>query len=298
MKKLSIAFAILILASLAHADWVFGPEDFEDHVIFDHSGSYTSYWFAPTYYDPMFVYSPGFDSDSAVGSGAMSWPDWWGNFIRTPLTDCSSADSVVLSFRWWNTADPLDNDYARFYIWVEPPGEYRSTTVMSMGPGYARDWELMNIDFTDSAAGESQVFFYLEANFGTGSFTRECKFDDIGVATNTVLEIDEVVSLPEKPSLKAYPNPFNGNCRIVIDDLGMGIDAIEVFDLNGRMVESVTELVEVPGGIRENAPSTGSGSEFVWTPDPAIGSGVYLIRATTSQQTASAVCTERVVYLK
>jgi len=45
--RLTIAFlTLLLLASSAQAEWLFGPEGFEDGVIFDHSGYYPSYWFA------------------------------------------------------------------------------------------------------------------------------------------------------------------------------------------------------------------------------------------------------------
>jgi len=40
------------------------------------------------------------------------------------------------------------------------------------------------------------------------------------------------------------------------------------------------------------------GGSFTWQPDPSLGSGVYLVRATFPQQTASAACTKRIVYLK
>jgi len=111
-----------------------------------------------------------------------------------------------------------------------------------------------------------------------------------------VMAIDESPSAkPTTFSISAYPNPFNGNCRLMIDDCGLGIDAIEVFDINGRMVEPVTELVEVPGGAK--FPSTGSGSglhEYIWQPDASLASDVYLVCVSIGEKSVA----KRVVYLK
>jgi len=312
-----VAIIITLAATFAMGDWVMEPEGFEDGVIFAHIGGYPSYWYAPDYHTPMFVYSPGFESDSAVGSGAMSWPDWWGNFIRTPLQDCSSADSVVLNFRMWNTADPSDNDYARFYVWIEPGG-YAGTVTIPMGSDDGRDWELMNIDFTEYAAGQSQVYFYLEANFGTGSFTRECKFDNIGVASSTVLDVEDYRDLPEDFALAAYPNPFNGAVTIAVEGAGISNTPprVEIYDVNGRRVATVTEPVEVPVGAglvpargadsdvneREGTSPSPTQDLAIWRPAPSLGSGVYLVRATAGGRgdldPTRRMATKRVVYLK
>ena len=68
---------------------------------------------------------------------------------------------------------------------------------------------------------------------------------------------------------------------------------MEIFDINGRMVEPVIELVEMPGGAK--LPLTGSGSElheFVWMPEETVGSGVYLVRINGTNATV------KVIYLK
>ncbi|RKZ31806.1 hypothetical protein DRQ36_00655 [bacterium] len=289
--RLPVVFALVSLVSAVFADWLFGPEGFEDDVtiVWGTSGP-SGYWFAPTYNDSMFVYGPGFESDSAIGSGPMSWPDWWGNFIRTPLIDCSTADSVILSFRMWNTADPGDYDFARFYVWIEPSG-YAGTVTYSMGPDSTRDWQPMNIDFTEHAAGESQVFFYLEANFGTGSFTRECKFDDIGVSTNTVMSIENTpVEQPYRLTLDAYPNPFNS--AVKIDCRGVGATGrsprqvgLQIFDITGRLVADLplprAESDDKTGGYIENrSPDSARGpTPLIWTPNNSLPSGVYLVKA-------------------
>ena len=124
-------------------------------------------------------------------------------------------------------------------------------------------------------------------------------------------DIGEVASplKPDEISIFAYPNPFNSAVSIILDygsesakplsTSPPGACRVEIFDIAGRRVAPVTELVKVPGGA--NLPSTGSGSgirEFIWTPEKSLGSGVYLVRATIPERTASAACTKCIVHLK
>ncbi len=90
--------------------------------------------------------------------------------------------------------------------------------------------------------------------------------------------------LPEIIAISAFPNPFNSAVKIAIK----GIDAqspdlsgisVEVFDLNGRLV---ADLGQPRVGLYE------------WSPDEALASGVYLVRARFASETVSA----RVVYIK
>ncbi len=112
--------------------------------------------------------------------------------------------------------------------------------------------------------------------------------------------IDE--TSPVRPSVVAlftYPNPFNSGVTI---SAPVGAE-IEIFDVNGRLVQPLTESVEVRGGAYVNPPSTGSGGvyfEFTWRPDESLGSGVYLVRATIpgNKGLKPFVSTKRIVYLK
>ncbi len=216
---------LCVLMSYVMSDWLFGPENFE-------SGSLPAGWYAPTYHDPMYVYGPGYDSDYAVGSGPMSWPNWWGNFVRTPIVDCSTADSVIMSFRMFNTGYP--DDFARFYIWVEPSG-YFGTVTYDMNT--ARDWEQITVDFTEYAAGQSQVYFYLEGNFGNDSYTHEVKFDDVGVSTTTVLAVaDNGQRKHLNEEIFVYPTPATNYIQYRCNpELG----TINLYDISGQKVATV-----------------------------------------------------------
>ena len=134
---------------------------------------------------------------------------------------------------------------------------------------------------------------------------------------------------PYDLNISAYPNPFNSAVTINIDGAAIchsraggypeGV-AVEIYDVAGRRIVPVTELVEVPGGFsvsdvaNPEIPSTqtgckqGSGSDiaslakrsqggsFIWTPDASLPSGVYLVRA--HFEDAAVTVSRRIVYLK
>jgi len=121
------------------------------------------------------------------------------------------------------------------------------------------------------------------------------KTDSLGF---TGIEENPPSAKPKAFEISAYPNPFNANCRIMIDDCGMGIDAIEVFDVSGRMVTPPAPLNRGERGksplSKRLSPSGGDLGGFIWQPAPSLGSGVYLVRATIGDESA----TKRIVYLK
>jgi len=142
--------------------------------------------------------------------------------------------------------------------------------------------------------------------------------------------------LPAAFEIYAYPNPFNSAVTIALDipggDGSPAPISVEIYDVNGRRVKTVTEPVEVPIGVEATVgrlakdTSTGSvsvfaplhkggqGGSYIWRPDESLPSGVYLVRATaggrgdldpdgpsTSSGTVAGsgtVATARVVYLK
>ena len=120
-------------------------------------------------------------------------------------------------------------------------------------------------------------------------------------------------ALPERFALSAYPNPFNSAVTIAINaPVETGHDPslqIEIFDINGRMVETLAPLIK--GGAERSeaggysplkrgvAPTlasagTATGCVFVWTPDASLGSGVYFLRVNDGDETA----TKPILYIK
>ena len=120
--------------------------------------------------------------------------------------------------------------------------------------------------------------------------------------------IDEAPSArPADIAISGYPNPFNSAVTISLAGASHASPAgVEIFDINGRMVDVIARRATPDAAI---SPLTETDChafqarndgyrEYIWQPDATLGSGVYLVRATFPQQTASAVCTKRVVYLK
>ncbi len=160
---------------------------------------------------------------------------------------------------------------------------------------------------------EDAFVFYNVLIDGTDWEIRRCR---TGLADVVSVHEHPIQNLPDALEIHAWPNPFNSAVTFAIDiPVGDGSPvpiSVEIYDVNGRRVATVTELVEVPVGVEAGAgrltkdTSTGSvsvfppllkggqGGSYVWQPSPSIGSGIYLVRATRGEQEV----TKRIVYLK
>ncbi len=115
---------------------------------------------------------------------------------------------------------------------------------------------------------------------------------------------DRDVFSPNRFSLSAHPNPFNSSVRIAVEGVGDGSPVpfeVEIYDVNGRRIAKLPVgeglkpsrlLTVTQTGGSETTPL--QNGEFIWQPAPSLPSGVYLVRATVGEETA----TRRVVYLK
>jgi len=167
------------------------------------------------------------------------------------------------------------------------------------------DYGGLSIIDISSPTSPSEVGFYGVGFYAYGVYVSgDYSYVASGDSGLYILDISYFTGIEEKPAAKpeafaisAYPNPFNGNCRFMIDDLGMGVEAIEIFDINGRMVaEIIPPSPPFTRGEQEGKSplSKGDLGGLVWQPDESLGSGVYLVRARFGEETA----TRRVVYLK
>ena len=107
-----------------------------------------------------------------------------------------------------------------------------------------------------------------------------------------IVNVPDISQRPITFEISAKPNPFNSAVAICVGE-GLKPSRIEIFDVNGRMV------YETPvGASRWVARSMGQPPvdpyEYIWQPEPALGSGVYLVRATAGTNVVS----KRIVYLK
>ncbi len=116
----------------------------------------------------------------------------------------------------------------------------------------------------------------------------------------------EEASLPEAFAISAHPNPFNSAVKIAVEGVGDGSPVpfeVEIYDVNGRMVEGGTVgayCIRPFDGSTRLTPTT---QEYIWSPDKSLPSGVYLVRARFDSRSLSGVETtataaKRVVYLK
>jgi hypothetical protein len=151
------------------------------------------------------------------------------------------------------------------------------------------------VDWVDSLGnnkrlilGNEKSFVYIitegsSANlsiWGDAGAGAECVLDtNISSSTTDTIPFGAPVGIknrePKKPNslfVEITPNPFNSSVSISAPEGAK----VEIFDIEGKKVG------ELPGG------------ETIWKPEPSMGSGIYLIRATVGEQEV----TKRVVYLK
>ncbi len=139
-----------------------------------------------------------------------------------------------------------------------------------------------------------------------------------------VSDVEERRDLPDNLSISAYPNPFNSSVTISVEQTFLSVQndpsqtgmsglpiQIEIYDVNGRKIADCENIRSLSGAettfprnsLRLTSAQLSnhrSGSEFVWQPDEALGSGVYLVRAKClgNKGGQPLVLSKRLVYLK
>jgi len=112
-----------------------------------------------------------------------------------------------------------------------------------------------------------------------------------------VMNIKETPSRPLDIALSAHPNPFNSAVTIAIDGVGDGSPVpfdVEIYDVNGRMVEGGTVGAYCIRPFDGSTRLTPTIQEYIWSPHESLPSGVYLVRARIDRN----VVEKRVIYLK
>jgi len=97
------------------------------------------------------------------------------------------------------------------------------------------------------------------------------------------LDVDkDPVSIPREHSLSAYPNPFNSTTTLAYDIPQAGETTLQVFDITGRLVETLKDRV-IPAGTYS-----------IQFDGQQLASGVYFIRLESNQQQD----TQKIVLIK
>ena len=111
----------------------------------------------------------------------------------------------------------------------------------------------------------------------------------VTVVTPTVTEIctdfdvTEIIIKPQGFEIAVSPNPFNSSC-----DISAPFGAkIEIYDLQGKCVGA--------GLVPAQQQGDHEGRPYIWHPEKEMGSGIYLVKATTKN---GLTATKRIMYLK
>ena len=123
----------------------------------------------------------------------------------------------------------------------------------------------MAYSIQQNADGEFIVAGYTESNDGDVSGNHgSADYWIIKLSHDVGINKNETAS--KKLKLSVSPNPFNSSCIITAPSGAK----LEIYDLRGRLISK---------GIQPFAESQGKRT-FIWQPDEAIQSGVYIVRAT------------------
>ncbi len=274
----------------------------------------------PTYGSPPTTDSIIVDNDDPEFTSGGSWS--LGTYSGGWESDYLFCNISGSNWARWSPDLPEDGEYDVYMWWLA--GANRCDSV------FVRVFGLANDSMTISQKGTGSEWHYLgshEFYEGTSGYVslgdRTAVNGDVVIADavlwiyNAPLGTDDFAA-PAKPqaiSLSAHPNPFNSAVTITLDGVGAGLAPalVEVFDLNGRMVDNLSV-----GATRRVARSTGQPPvdpyECVWQPALSVGSGVYLVRARfddprslsggyraeprQAPATGTVAATKRVVYLK
>ncbi len=292
------------------------------------------------------------DSTWSFWSGDGSHPSPSGSYLTACVFYAMIFRSSPMGNPYHSSLSPGD---AEFLQWVA------DSTVFDALAGWIDDSEVPDADFSFMIDSDTAQFNNASAgamefiwHFGDGAtsfdidpvhtYTSPGEYfvtliasdgcmRDYAVDTITIesVGIEEwTVNKPQTFEISTYPNPFNSAVTIAIDtpvaDGSPVPVSVEIYDVNGRRVEAVTEpdfmtpRVEVPVGgeatvgrlakdtstlrqaqgtansVSVFAPLTkgGQGGYYIWTPDESLPSGVYLIRVEQDSRTY----TKPVVYVK
>jgi hypothetical protein len=147
-------------------------------------------------------------------------------------------------------------------------------------------------EWVDNATGK---LFYIDDSLLYTITNDTLRIYDLATITSNIAESP---LMPKSPGISAYPNPFNSACRISVGE-GLVPSRVEIFDINGRMVAELPNGGTV-GVVRERPENGGRfanrpyNREFLWQPDAALGSGIYLVRMKVGGESVA----KRIVYLK
>ncbi|MEA4967468.1 MAG: T9SS type A sorting domain-containing protein, partial [Bacteroidaceae bacterium] len=100
--------------------------------------------------------------------------------------------------------------------------------------------------------------------------------DTVAENTNLIGIKDNIVTINEKPSLKAYPNPASSTTTLEYNISKASEVKLQVYDMNSRLVSS----------INKGRQSAGVHSQELNVQN--LKSGIYMVRIITNNSTSTA----------
>lgn len=181
---------------------IISTEEFNSDILVHGTSAPTNVWFAPSSNAPISYNASNGCPPGSIGYSG-SWNNYWGNFVRLPELNCSSLDTVSLSFDVSHSYfDTHPNDWCRFYVWAD--GAYKHNVISVKinnvdvtydagvnGKGFkfseARSCANVEVLFDiSSIVNKSNILFYIEPSCGyNNSKTFYVWFDNISVSSYT-----------------------------------------------------------------------------------------------------------------
>jgi len=186
---------------------------------------------------------------------------------------------------WAKSGEPLINEVRLEYSITGRDGPWIEITASTSNPVHYM-WFLPALDATsiDCWVKVTSIEFPNVSDMSDAPFTIR---DSVSVHETDVLPQTLIVSIS--------PNPFNDACRITLRNGRVRPTTIEIFDLQGNVVAGNGERFAKSDKQRPITDNRTQRTEFIWTPDESISSGIYLVRAITEDGSTE---TKRIVYLR
>lgn len=211
-----------------------------------------------------------FPLNSGDGSFTVTGPDQFEPDMTYTITVELSDNAQS---RWGFEITPLDigsvtiTDAANTQLSSSGGNSYVKQTSTGTFSGNANGPVSWSFDWTAPSTPPDSVIFYAAGNaannnFGTtGDYIYTTSFTSRLMPTG--IDDDPFASLPSHISLGNYPNPFNARTAISYNLPHAGNVTLQIFDLNGRMIESLAD------GYQE------AGEKIFYWDASGMASGVY-----------------------
>ena len=250
MKQIYFLTILLGLTTTANTqNYLLGPQAFNTDIVVHGTTAPNTSWFAPNYNTPIDFISSGGCTGSCMGFSG-SWNNYWGNFLRLPQVNCTSYDTILMTFNVSNSFfASQSSDWCRLYIWADNAYKHNVISIKINGIDVTYDSgvngkgfkfsELRNCDtvqvlFNISAViNKSNILFYLEPSCGyNNSNIFMVKFDNIAIiggSSLTSIENDVTSEVTNDIIITADESS-------VIFNATTTIKSIRIFTMNGKLV--------------------------------------------------------------